>query len=243
MQLPNTPDNAAYAASVNARINADTANVRRTNMLMAAKTAVLYAAACGIVVVMLGAATGLAFFGFSFISDSRASLDQLTAAFSRALQATTLHTTGTVALKSDAKVALADGGRVGLDPSSVSLMPGGIVSLAPGSTVSIKSGMSEIVRQMKQTTGSAKQVPEFDEVTAFQNRSFKDGEVGTGWKYHVSDNFAAPYYQYCFYSQTDDETHTTRSFELAADGQIYDNLRNPFNIDMRQAFKLCVWHP
>jgi hypothetical protein len=65
---------------------------------LAAKAALWYAVGSGVVVVALGAATGLAFFGYSFISDSRASLDQLSAAFSKALQATTLHADGMVAL-------------------------------------------------------------------------------------------------------------------------------------------------
>jgi hypothetical protein len=200
--------------------------------------------------VALGAATGLAFFGYSFISDSRASLDQLSAAFSKALQATTLHADGMVALKPDTTVALAGGTHVALDPGSVSLAPGGMVSmqpgtvsLAPGSTVGVRPDMPEIVRQMRQTDKTGKPPPEIDEVTAFQERSFQNGDVGTGWKYHASNDFAAPYAQFCFYRETDNETHTERYFDLAAGGKINEDLKNPFKVDMREAFKLCAWHP
>lgn len=250
MDIPSTPNNASYAASVNERINAETANVRRTNNLLAAKAALWRAAGCGVVVVALGAATSLAFFGYSFISDSRASLDQLTAALARALQATTLHTDGTVALKPDATVALASGSHVALDSGSVSLAPGstvsmhpGTVSLAPGSTVGISPDMLEIVRKMQQSDKPEKSTPKFDEVTAFQeSSSYKNGDVVTGWKYHASNDFVAPYYQFCYYQETDGGTHTERTFEFAADGQMYKDLPNPFNIDVREAFKLCVWH-
>ena len=250
MDIPKTPENVSYAASVNARIDAETANVRRGNQLLAAKAALWRAAGCAVVVVALGAATGVAFFGYSFISDSRASLNQLTAALARALRATTLHTDGTVALKPDATVALVSGSHVALDFGPLSLAPGsaismqpGIVSLAPGSTVGISPDMLEIVRKMQQSDKPAKSAPKFDEVTAFQeSSSYKNGDVITGWKYHASNDFVAPYYQFCYYHETDGGPHTERTFEFAADGQIYKDLPNPFNIDVREAFKLCVWH-
>jgi hypothetical protein len=251
MEVVNTSDNASYAESVNARIKAETANVRRTNRLLGAKAALWYATGCGVVVVALGAATGVAFFGYSFISDSRASLDQLTAALTKALQTTTLHTDVTVGLKPDATVALAAGAHVTLNPGSVSLASGGTVSmqpgtvsLAPGSTVGIRSSdMPEIIRQMRQTDKTGRPAPEFDKVTAFQTRAFQNGEVGTGWNYRASNDFSVPYQQFCFYRERDNKSRTQRSFELAADGQIHEDLRNPFNIDMREAFKLCIWHP
>jgi hypothetical protein len=242
MEIPNTPDNVSYAASVNARIDAETTNIRRTNMLLAAKAALWRAAGCAVVAVALGAAIGLAFFGYSFISDNRASLDQLAAALAKALQVTTLHTDGMVGLKPDATVTLAGGSHVSVDPGSVSLAPGGVVSLAAGSTVGIRPDMADIVRQIQQTDKTG-QPPEFDEVTAFQNKSFQNGNVGTGWKYHASNNFATPYEQFCFYRETDNNNHVERYFDLAANGKIYEDLRNPFNVDMREAFKLCVWHP
>jgi hypothetical protein len=249
MDIPNTLENSNYAASVNARIEAETANVRRTNKLLAARAALWRAVGWSVVLMALGAATGIAFFGYSFISDNRASLDQIAAALGKALQRYTLRTEGSVAVQPGATVALADGSHVALDPSSVSLSPGGVVSmqpgtvgLAPGSTVGIRSEMPDIVRKIRQTDGGGKPAPEFDEVTAFRVRTFGNGDVGTGWKYHASNGFAEPYYQFCYYRETENKTRTERYSEIAINGQINEDLRNPFNVDMREAFKLCVWH-
>ncbi len=252
MDIPNTPGNVSYAASVNARIDAETARVRRTNMLMAAKVGLWRAAGCGLVIVALGVATGLAFVGYSFISDKRSSLDQLTAAFAAALQATTLHADGVVGFKKDATVALADGSHVTLDPSSVSLAPGGMVSmnpgtvnLAPGSTVAGRPNVQDMVRKMQQiAVPDRRESPalEFDDVVAFHVTDFKKGQVTTGWRYHAADGFTAPYHQFCYYREPGENSRIERDFVLATDGQLADDLGNPFNVDMHEAFKLCDWH-
>ena len=255
MDIPYTPENVSYAASVNARIDAETANVRRANMMLAAKAALWRLAGVGVVILSLGVATGLAFFGYSFISDKRASLDQLTAAFAKALQANTLRTEGTVGVKPDATVALAPGGHVAIDPSaSVNLAPGatvsmrpGTVSLAPDSKLAVNSNMPDIVRRMQQNTPTnpgadpGKPALDFDDVTAFHSVMFKQGEVVSGWKYHSSNNFTTPYFQFCYYQERD-SNFLEHDFELATNGQIIQQADDPLNIDKAEAFKLCVWH-
>jgi hypothetical protein len=246
IEIANTPDNASYAASVNARIDAETAKVRWANRLVAAKAGLWHAAGYGMVILAIGAAIGLAFFGYSYISDKRASLDQLTAAFAKALQASTLHTDGNVGIKPGATVALADGGHVALDPGSVTVAPGGLVSLQPDAVSLASASMRDIARKLQQDAAasdkSGRPAPTFDEVTAFHETDFGKGEVVSGWKYHSSDNFAAPYDQYCYYGETEKHNNLQRNLQLASNGQLADNLVNPFDIDVHEAFKLCAWY-
>ena len=181
MQIEGTTDNAAWAAAVMDRVKSEA-------RMISAKAALWRLAGTGLLGIGIGAgvgiAAGLAFVGYSYITDSQASATKIADAISKAMDRITIKAEGTVKLADGGEVELKSGGEV-------SIRQGGTVRIDPNSTVRldgrVADGASRPTReQMRSAAAPPSSTNIVTDYVIFKNVAFGKGRVETGW--HYNDN-------------------------------------------------------
>jgi len=236
--IPDTPDNAGFAATVQRRIRADGSRT-------AAIAAMYRWFGRGLFVVALGAGVGAAFFGYSYITDSTTSMQKVSDAVADALSKVTLKVAdvgGTVQIDPNSKVPLdTDGASVKLDSNgaSVQLDTGGanfprptaqqLQPRPPGSNTNSSPGSSP------PPTDPGKVATDF---TVFKHLTIGEGQIVTGWKFHSSQD-DRPFMEYCYY-MVDADTDTQAVFTVARNG-VAITAPKGLPIKFQEATAGCQW--
>jgi hypothetical protein len=238
MNIEPNAKNVALASAVNSRINAEA-------MMVKAKAAGLRLAGIGALCFLAGAGTGLAFFGYSYLKDATSASERMAEAIGKALERTTLRTTGSVAIDpASNKVVLAEGTIVGLDPDArVKLdASGATVRLDPNARIEVITPMPQYPRptpDQRNGKGTPRNNhPVTTGFTVFKSVKYGNGIIHTGWKFNSSDE-PAPYYQYCYYGQGFEESVQVM-VELAVDGFLNPKAKRGV-IDNARAAENCIW--
>jgi hypothetical protein len=240
MYTINTSQNLALAGAVNSRIKADA-------MMLKAKSAGIHLASvgamCALISLGAGLGVGAGFFGYSYISDTRTSAQQIAQALSSALENSILR--GEVKLNTNGALVQVDPtGTVRLNTSGaiVQLDPKATVKLDPNAVVNVRGNVvaSEATtpRFPKDPTSPDPRV--VTGYTIFKTVEYGKGEVHTGWEFSSSEE-TSPHNEFCYYSENvRDGIDTT--FQLATNGQL-DPLKGklPKSFNQVNAAKNCVW--
>jgi hypothetical protein len=240
--IPNSNENRDLASAVTHRIRSDA-------MIVFAKSTLWWLVGASCIILSIGIGTGVAFFGYSYINDSRTSADRMAAAFADALK----HASLDVRLSPDSTVKM-EPGVVSLQPGGtvtgmVSLTPGATVSLAPGATVraTINAGEMPIPSQ-RQLNGAGSSYPVSNaqivtDFTIFKQVKFDDAVVNTGWQFKNSEQ-TVPTAQYCYYIKSVDDSNfhgVSVKQDLGSNGYFNTAALGYKNINGREAAKSCIW--
>jgi hypothetical protein len=230
--VPNTPVNRALAATVDARVRAET---RKTTAAAAFWTLLGW----GCLALLIGLGAGAACFGYATITDQRATTT-LAGALADALRGITLKTDGTVTLDSTGSVVKLDstGAVVRLDTKNTA-----VALDTRSATVRLNTSGAEM-RPTEQQLGfnampksNAKPVTDF---TVFHTVDFGSGTVVTGWKFRSNED-TKPSGQFCYYGQASEtDINMGLHYNIGRDGVKVPSVKGiPVNLD--QAFANCVW--
>ena len=170
--ITNNPNNHALMATVGARIKADA-------RMLAATATFWRLLGFGGLLLLGGIGVGLASFGYSYVTDQRATMAKVTTALADALNKVTLKTDGTVKLAPDSTVKLDTKG------ASVRLDPSGMPRPTP--------------QQLAPDTLPQSRAKVVTDFSVFKIVNFGEGAVITGWGYDSSAD-AAPSEQLCYYT-------------------------------------------
>lgn len=218
MDIPNTAANQMLASTVNGRLRAEARWQR-------AKAAAWYMRGFGVMALLIGAGTGLAFYGYAYVHDPRTSVEKMAAAISQALEKTTLHANGEVALRPDSTVALdTSGASVKLDTSGADNPP---------------SSFRPSERQLGMSASPQSKSAVVTNFTVFKTTPYGNGLVVTGWNFN-SSNDARPKEQYCYYKEPGPDAATEIVLYLVSKGKV--NTLQDHRIDAEDAIKYCVWY-
>jgi hypothetical protein len=234
--IPNTTPNQVLEAAVSRRIASDTLK----STAMAAMYRCLGIGGCFL---LLGGGVGLALYGYSYITDTRTSMDKLASAIADALDKVQLKGTmmvnGSVPLDTtDAKVRLdTDGAKVKLDADDATVKLD-----ADGSTVKLNTNGSTFTRpskqQLDQSATPASHAATVTNFTIFKEVMFADGKVVTGWKFDSSED-KTPEQQYCYYTG-ETKSNVSIRYDIAIDHKPKTDVKDlPF--DLKAAVANCVW--
>jgi hypothetical protein len=223
--------NQRLSDSIRSRIAAD-------GFLITGKAAFWRLVGLGFIAFGVGAAVGIAFYGYSYITRSEENLSSLSSAFARALSEVQLHATaqGSVQLQpteltlaKGQTVSLDSNSRVLLDPASKVLADGEMRVRAP--TISVPQSVAP---------RSAPTAPIISNFTVFKAVPFGEGDVMTGWIFLTSTQ-KSPTHQYCYYTVHSDTPGLNVSLDLGDDErpETPKNVPNGFNV--ADAFSRCVW--
>jgi hypothetical protein len=231
--VPATEENVSLAHAVNNRIDADGRLIRGQGMMLTAKAWLWRFAGLGAFVMLAGIGIGSAFYGYSYVSDSRTSAEKMAAAFAAALEHANL---GTVKLDHQATIGVS--GTVEMTPGTVSLEPGGTVrvigdipTMVRPTERQLNGGPTTITQQT-----SSKVVTNF---TIFKSTAFGNGFVKTGWNFATSEQ-PYPSGQFCYYEEPAALGVKTIMY-LAEDGKLSDAALAYKSINTRAAAQNCVW--
>jgi len=244
INLDPTPENEALAAAVQARMAAD-------GRIVNARAALLRLAGVAGLVVAVGVSAAAAMFGYSLIKDERSSADKIADAIVRALDRTTLKTSGEVRLADDARVRL-ESQPLTLDPNAamriegpVKLDPEATVKLDPGARGPAPRPGAETARptaeQLQRDAKPPSGVSAVTNYTVFKSVRFGQGSVVTGWSFNSSEQ-TKPSTQYCYYVQGVGEVDSNAQVkvDVAVNGVMLPNLK-PRNFDPAAAAAACTW--
>jgi hypothetical protein len=236
-----TPEHQALASAVNARMAAD-------SRIVNAKAALLRLAGVGAVMALTGVGAAAAMFGYSFIKDERSSADKIADSLVRALDRTTLKTSGEVRMATDARVKL-DSETLKLEPGAtvrvdgpLKLEPEATVKLDPKATVKVTGGGETARPTDRQLQPDAKPPsggPAVTNFTIFKSVKFGQGSVVTGWKFSTNEQ-AAPSEQYCYFTESTGTGNEQRTVNLANNGVTLPAPRSQ-SFDAGQAAMSCIW--
>ena len=234
--VPNTPLNRALAAAMVRRLRSDAGVASASAMLLRLLGA-------GAFCLLLGAGVGAAFLGYSYITDSRTSLEKLTTAVADALSRVVLkvgdvNVKGSVPLDtSSASVRLdSRGASVPLDASSASVRLD-----SKGATATLEASGGREVPSREKLNGLNGPDPQsriVRDLTLFNSRKLTEGQVVTGWHYSGSDE-DVPDFQYCYY-QTNSVEGASRKFDIAKNREPLPSPKD-LPIDIQEALENCVW--
>ena len=186
----------------------------------------------------LGAAVGLGFFGYSFVTQNSNNSTILSSAFSSALSDVHLRATaeGTVQLEPH-QISLAKGqtvsfdknSRVLLDPSSRVLAKGELTVHAP------------TISQPQQTSQKpASSIPVITNFTVFKRVPFEKGSVFTGWMFLTSVQ-KYPTEQYCYYTESAELSGAAAVVYIGENEKPDASVKPTQGLDLTAAFDRCVW--
>jgi hypothetical protein len=242
INVPPTQEHQALAAAVNARMAAD-------SRIVNAKAALLRLAGVGVLMALTGVGVAAGLFGWSLVKDERPSVDRIADAMVRALDRTTLKTSGEVRMADDARVKLeSEGLRLASDAAvkvetNLKLDPNTTVKLEPNATVRVAAPpetprpTAEQLKPEQTTPGGSKPVTNY---TIFKNVALGQGKVVTGWTFSSSDQ-TTPSSQYCYYAEPGggDSTVEVTTY-IAQDGRRLANVKAR-SFDPAAAVRSCVW--
>lgn len=147
---------------------------------------------------------------------------------------------GAVSL-ADATVRLAPGSVVQLDKSST-------VSLAPDSEVKVRDSIVVAVPltlpQPQAEDGSRQRSTKINApasyFTVFKIVPYKDGSVGTGWRFSTAAQ-SVPTNQYCYYSETSERYSVGAAYYFAENKKLLKTSAPPAGFDLQDALSRCIW--
>ena len=229
--VPATENNRALASVIGRRIKSDASRI--------AATATFWRL-LGVGGLCLFAGIGLAaaFFGYSYITDSRSTMEKLTEAMANGLNRVVLKTDGKVTLAEGGTVRLADGGSVKLDAN------GAVVRLdSSGAVVRLEGGGSfprPTEQQLRTSATPASNANVVTNFTIFKQTTFGDGIVTTGWNF-LSSSDPAPNSQFCYYT-TSTKNGVWVRYDLATDGVPVMTDHSNIPINWNAAVSDCVWY-
>lgn len=186
----------------------------------------------------LGAAVGLGFFGYSYITQNSNNMSILSSTFSKALSEVRLRATaeGTVQLEPH-EIYLAKGQTISFDNnSSVRLDPAAKV-LADG-VLTVQAPSISVPQEASQKPAS--KVPVITNFTVFKRVAFEKGGVLTGWKFLTSVQ-KYPTEQYCYYTESSELSGADAVVYIGQDQKPETSVKAPQGIDIMAAFDRCVW--
>jgi hypothetical protein len=192
----------------------------------------------GFVGLGLGAAVGLGFFGYSYVTQNSDSMSILSSTFSKALSDVHLQAIaeGTVQLEPH-EIYLAKGqtvsfdnnSRVLLDPAAKVIANGELTVLAPSISLPQERSQKPVSK-----------IPVITNFTVFKRVSFGNGNVMTGWKFLTSVQ-TYPTEQYCYYTESSEFSGAEAVVYIGKDQKPETIEKAPQGIDIVAAFDRCVW--
>lgn len=230
MKLLPTPLNYELVGAVENRILAENAYIR-------GRTAFWRLLGWGCIALGLGAALGLIFYGYSIIVRNTTTAAALTAAISKALAETELHTEAS--------------GTVDVSPRQLQLAPGQTVTLDPSSRIRIDplakiTVDGEVKIQLPAIAPQTSSLPKAtaknliaSNFTVFKSVPFQKGDVVTGWMFLTSAQ-KEPTRQYCYYSEDSEASELSLRIDIATDEKP-EALKASPAFDQATALTKCVW--
>jgi hypothetical protein len=232
--IPPSSENLALSRVIQRRITSDASWV--------AATAVCWRLlGLGGFCLLVGAGIGLACFGYSYVTDGRATLTKLSDALAASLDKVVFKVAdvkGTVTLDKGGTVTLDKGGTVALDK-------GGTVRLETGATVrletmprSTEQTPRPTEQQLNGTATPSSHAAAVTNFTVFKTVQMAAGAVVTGWEFDSSDD-ALPYRQYCYYMEKDHVSAAIQYYIAINGDAVQPDARFP--VDFAAAYGNCVW--
>jgi hypothetical protein len=195
----------------------------------------------GVVLFGVGATLGIAFYGYSYITENVRTLDTLSSAFSKALSEVQLRATaeGTVRIE-PRELTLAKGQTISLDGNSHVLLDPAAKVRADGE---IKIQAPSISVPQSITPRSPTRATTITNFTVFKSVPFEKGTVMTGWNFLTSAQ-ERPTSQYCYYTQNSEAPGLDAIVDIAHDevqSAPKTMAADSAGFDMTAAFRKCVW--
>lgn len=231
MNLVSTELNQRLANAVRYSVAAD-------RFYLGGKTGFWRLVGLGVLSFGIGAAIGIAFYGYAQITRNENSIKTLSSAFSNALSGARLKAaaTGTVHIE-PTEISLAKGQTISIDSNSrLSLDPKATV-LAQGD---INVPMPSVSAPQNIAAKSATGIPIITNFTVFKTLPFEKGDVFTGWKFLTSAQ-QLPTSQYCYYTEESASSPLEPVVYIGVDGKLTPPKKIPQNFDIAAAFNRCVW--
>src|ERR1700730_17182093 len=191
----------------------------------------------GIILFGIGVATGLGFYGYSYILRNSDRSNTLASVFSEALAKARLRADaeGTVQLEhpeiklAEVQTASLDSrSRLLLDPSASVRADGDITIQGPA------------ISGPKATTTTASPLPSIANFTVFKSVPFNKGVVQTGWTFLTSAQ-RSPTRQYCYYAEDADTPGRNVMLDIGVDERLDAPKILPPGFELTAAFGRCVW--
>jgi hypothetical protein len=192
----------------------------------------------GVIGLGVGAAVGIGFYGYSFVTRTSGQMATLSSALQKTLSTVELRGTaeGKIELTSP-ELTLAKGATVAFDTSSrLSLDPS--AKVAADGEIRIQAPAISVPRTP--TPKSAAQIKTIANFTVFKFVAFEQGNVVTGWTFLTSAQ-ESPTQQYCYYNEKGENSDLAIRIDLATDGIPEAPKTVPKAFDIEMASAKCVW--
>jgi hypothetical protein len=231
MDIQATKSNLHLADAVTNRIAAELSNV-------SGRASFWRSLGFGLVGLGLGAAVGLAFIGYSFVTRNSDNQTLLVSALVEALNQ--------VQMRANAE------GTVQLEPHEIQLAKGQTITISRESRVrldpeakvsvdgEVRVQLPSISVPQAATPRTNAKIPIITNFTVFKSVPFDKGSVLTGWIFLTSAQ-KTPTSQYCYYVERDEDPDTSFKVDVADDGVIESTKNGPNSFDIAAAFRKCVW--
>jgi hypothetical protein len=186
----------------------------------------------------LGAAVGLGFLGYSYVTRNSDNMSILSSTFAKALSEVRLRATaeGTVQLEPH-EIYLAKGQTVSFDNNSRVLLDPTAKVIANGE-LTVQAPSISVPQQTSQKPAS--QIPVITNFTVFKRVPFEKGGVYTGWVFLTSVQ-KYPTEQYCYYTESSELSGVDAVVYVGKDQKPEAAVQPPQDFDMMAAFDRCVW--
>jgi hypothetical protein len=231
MEILSSKLNEALSGSLLNRIAADQFRIR-------AQASFWRLIGLGVLALGIGTGVGIAFWGYSRVTQNQDNITNMAAALTKALQDVQLHgnTTGAIqispteiALAKDQTITLDENSRVQLDPDAKVTAEGSLLIQAPTITVP---------RRVPSAPESNR--PIITDFVVFKTVPFGDGTVSTGWRFLTSAQ-TRPTHQRCRYTDNFDAASVDVIITLGDDGVPSRPKQVPKGFDLSQAQSKCIW--
>jgi hypothetical protein len=192
----------------------------------------------GLIAFGVGAASGIVFYGYSYISRNSENLNSLSSTFSKSLSEVRLRATaeGTVQLE-PREVALAQGQTISLDGNSrLHLDP--LAKVLADGEITVQGPSISLPQSVP--SRSASSIPTIVNFTVFKSVPFDKGTVQTGWMFLTSAQ-RSPTQQYCYYTEASDTPGRNVMLDIGTDEKLETPKTLPNSFDLVAAFSKCVW--
>lgn len=229
-QIP-TPLNRSLAEALSNRMSAELS-------VVSGRSGFWKAIGVGVLGFGIGTATGIGFYGYSFVSRTSGQMEIFSSALQKALSTVEIHGTadGKIEITSP-ELTLAKGATVSLDSSSRLSLDASAKVVADGE---IRIQTPAISTPRTPTPKNAAQTKTIANFTVFKSVPFEQGNVLTGWIFLTSAQ-ESPTQQYCYYNEKGDNSDLAIRIDLATDGVPEVNKTAPKAFDAIAALAKCVW--